>query len=107
MVKKKSSIKSYIICSLILILNLLDAIITNYSVAYLGAEEYAPIARLLINMGFIYFYIFKVTIGVLVFFIFIKYWDKFKVAEYGGYLVVIIYFCLIIYHLINIGVYCG
>lgn len=101
MKKARFSIKLFI-CISVFLLNLFDAIATHIGIKYYGAIELSPLMSYLMEKGFIYFYISKGFICILFCIMIIKYWNRYKVAIYGGYLVFIIYFILGVYHITNI-----
>ena len=98
----KKNINKYIMAILITALNLFDAVMTTYEIAFGLAEEANPIINFIINNYNLNLIFVKLVISLLFSVIIITTWDKFKITKVGSLIVFIVYFLLAGYHMFNI-----
>lgn len=94
--------KQYVVGVLILLLNIIDSIFTHIFIFNYNVPELNIIIKYYIN-NFVYFWwipkIITIVIGTIVI---IYYWEKFSLARIGGYVLLIIYIYVFLYHMYGI-----
>jgi len=98
----KFSINALVVCCLIFILNIFDAVATNIGIS-LGGKELSPIMSYIINhWGFLWFYFIKIADGFVACLLLFIFWNRSNFIRICGYTVVTVYGLLAIYHIINL-----
>lgn len=98
----KSKYMGLIIGITIFMLNLFDMSNTWYLITTECVPEMNPYMDMLIECGWGWFFLVKISSGLIAFFAITVCWEDYKLARYGGILVVIIYVGVTIWHLYNI-----
>jgi hypothetical protein len=96
------SYKGFLVGLAIFFLNLFDGLVTTGLIASGQLVELNPLMSFLIyNTGY-WFLLPKILMGGIVFVLLSKYWDEFEIGRIGGVAVLIYYFMVAIYHIINV-----
>lgn len=93
---------NWIVGIFIFLFNTFDGIATHIAVSNGKAIEYNPLINLVMNTIGVWFLLPKILIGFIMAILIIIAWKKFILARAGGITVLIIYFLLVIYHIIGI-----
>lgn len=89
------------VIGLFFICNLFDAVATYIAIKYFQAVEISPFMALIIyKLGFVCFFIYKLFVGIGGSWLLLKFWSTEKFARYAGWIVMIVYLLISIYHII-------
>jgi len=93
--------KNFIVGISIIILNLIDGIVT-YCIINDSDQELNPLVRFCMERLGVWFLTPKFILGSLVGLLVCVFWNRFKVARIGGVIALLVYFLVIIYHIVGI-----